>query len=522
MDLLVLGALILVTVAVRLPGVFNRAIWYDEAITLLETAGNAVPQWSESPTPARTQHELMVGSATCAEITAGLAESDVHPPLYYLVLSKWRRLFGASIETARLLSVLSSLASVVLFYLLLRSSGSARPFAPALVYSLSSGAVHYAHEARNYSLALLMLLAGVYLAYLTTQIEPKNRRNLWMSSISIGLFLGLAFQTNYLTVFPVIFVLLWYLFWLPKGRRLESMLAILTAVSISLFAVTTLVGQLGARPKQFQKITSFGEELRKIFDFNFEMLWNPVVGSSGIQVAVIGALIVLAIVSLSYVNVAWKMIDRRLFSLMVGLAIVPSLGVLGLDLVFSKSLGKSSYVFFAGPAVVYLLTLATANQREEETATSDRPISPLTSVASWVLPFFVALQLTGINFDLERTPGFAGSSLRSLARQIEASGRSPVVVIGAGHGRGDPATVVYELDPETPVCVLNPDSDIAALSSELAVFEEIWIVFAKGRVTADTEQLLLENLTSSGGYRAVLHNNRIAHLKRAPGSGRHG
>jgi len=79
-DILVLAVLVLITVVVRVPGVFNRAIWYDEAITLLETAGNAIPTWSARPTPAATQKELLAGSPTLGEVVAGLRETDVHPP----------------------------------------------------------------------------------------------------------------------------------------------------------------------------------------------------------------------------------------------------------------------------------------------------------------------------------------------------------------------------------------------------------------------------------------------------------
>ena len=91
-DLLALAILVLITVAVRLPGVFNRAIWYDEAITLLETAGNAVPTWSALPTPAASQKKLMVGSPSLGEVATGLRETDVHPPVYYGLLSIWRQI----------------------------------------------------------------------------------------------------------------------------------------------------------------------------------------------------------------------------------------------------------------------------------------------------------------------------------------------------------------------------------------------------------------------------------------------
>jgi hypothetical protein len=253
----------------------------------------------------------------------------------------------------------------------------------------------------------------------------------------------------------------------------------------------------------------------KIVDSNFVMLWSPVTSSSGIRWAVIGSVLVLLLLGSAYMKAAWSAIDKRLFTLMAGLAIAPSLGVLALDLLFSKNLGKSSYVLFAGPAIVVLLTLAVGDRSERKVGDTRWSAASLARMVAYIIPFFIGLQLTGINFDLERTPGFAGSTLRSLAARIEASSRSPVVVVGAGHGRGDPATVIYELAPETPVSVVDNDSDLSRLSSELASFDEIWIVFAKGRMTADVEQSLFEVLTKNGEYRVVSRAKRVAHLKKA-------
>ena len=517
-DLLALAILVLITVVVRLPGVFNRAIWYDEAITLLETAGNAAPTWSAQPTPAANQKELLVGSPTLGEVASGLRDTDVHPPVYYGLLSIWRRVAGDSIEAARLFSVFWSTASVILLYLLLHAFGFSRPFWPSLVYSLSSGAVHYGHEARNYSLAMFFVMMATFLAYFLKQINSQRQLKFWIFTVSIAAFCGLAFQTNYLTVFPITAILLWCFVWAPKKKRMYVFPLIILSVVFSLIGFRTLLTQLEARPNQFQKALDFGPELMKIFEGNFAMLWSPVTSSSGIRWTVVGTVVVLLLLSTAYVKAAWNAIDKRLFTLMAGLAVAPSLGLLALDLFFSKSLGKSSYVLFGAPAIVVLLTLAVDDRSQRIDGESRWSAGGLARVVALIIPFFVGLQLTGINFDLERTPEFAGSTLRSLARKIENSARLPVVVIGAGHGRGDPASVIYELEPETEVCVVDNESDLSRLSSELSSFDEIWIVFAKGRTTAAKEQLLFEILTEDGKYRMVFRAKRIAHLKKA----RHG
>jgi len=281
-DLLALAILVLITVVVRIPGVFNRAIWYDESITLLETAGNAVPTWSDLPTPAATQKEMLIGSPSLGEVAAGLRDTDVHPPVYYGLLSIWRRSAGESIEAARLFSVFWSTASVILLYLLVRAFGFVRPFWPAVVYSLSSGAVHYGHEARNYSLALFLVILSSFLAYFLTQIDFKRRIQFWILSVSMAASCGFAFQTNYLSIFPISILLAWCFAWTPKRLKIYVIPTIVLTVIISLAGFGTLQTQLGARPNQFQKAVGFGQELVKIIDSNFEMLWSPVTSSSGI------------------------------------------------------------------------------------------------------------------------------------------------------------------------------------------------------------------------------------------------
>ncbi|MCW8985004.1 MAG: glycosyltransferase family 39 protein [Thermoanaerobaculales bacterium] len=443
-----------------------------------------------------------------------MRETDVHPPVYYGLLSIWRRSGGESIEAARLFSVSWSTASVILLFLLLRASGFYRPFWPSLVYSLSSGAVHYGHEARNYSLALFFVMLAALLSFFLTKIESNRRFQFWILSAFIAVSCGLAFQTNYLTIFPLFVLLLWCFAWVPKNRRLHVIPMIILSLMISLAGYGTLMAQIGARPNQFQKALGFGQELVKIIDANFVILWSPVISSSGIRWTVIGTVLVLVLLSAGYVKAAWSAIDKQLFTLMAGLAIAPSLGVLVLDLLFSKSLGKTSYVLFGGPAVVFLLTLAVGERSVREVGDSHWSAAGLARIVGFVIPFFIGLQLAGINFDLERTPGFAGSTLRSLVEKIEKNDRSPLVVVGAGHGRGDPATVIYELSPETMVCVVDNDSDLSRLSSELAHFNEIWIVFAKGRTTAAVEESLFEVLTNDGGYRALSRAKRVAHLKK--------
>jgi hypothetical protein len=206
--------------------------------------------------------------------------------------------------------------------------------------------------------------------------------------------------------------------------------------------------------------------------------------------------------------------------MMAGLALAPSLGVLALDIAFSKNLGKASYVLFAGPAVSVLLALGAVHRWQCDSNARRWPGPWLDRLGRCALAFFIGLQLTGINFDLERTPEFAGSALRTLTRKLEASTAESVVVIGAGHGRGDPASIIYEMKPDTTVCVIDGETDVDALKSELERYDEIWIVFAKGRMTAAVEEELVSALSADKSYRVLTATKRIAHLRRGLKSSR--
>ncbi len=91
------------------------------------------------------------------------ASSDVHPPLYYLLLHYWIKLCGDSEAGARLLSALFSLLSILMLYALAallfdRATG----LLSALLLSLSLFHIEFAQEARMYTLLAFLSLCSLY------------------------------------------------------------------------------------------------------------------------------------------------------------------------------------------------------------------------------------------------------------------------------------------------------------------------------------------------------------------------
>jgi len=132
--------------AVRLPGLASRPLWYDEAFAVL---------FSSKGPAAMLRGTLAVEGGVAA---------DVHPILYYTLLWLWGRLLGTSPLAVRSLSLLLGLGIVGLGFLLAhRLFGRRTAVAAGLLLALSPFQVHYAQETRMYALLALLLLGATLL-----------------------------------------------------------------------------------------------------------------------------------------------------------------------------------------------------------------------------------------------------------------------------------------------------------------------------------------------------------------------
>ena len=95
--------------------------------------------------------------------TTGLYGED-SPPLYYMAIAGWMRLFGTSEAALRSLSLVASLLALPLVYLIGKEVlDERRGLIAALIFALSPMQVSFAQEARTYAL-LLLPISGALLA----------------------------------------------------------------------------------------------------------------------------------------------------------------------------------------------------------------------------------------------------------------------------------------------------------------------------------------------------------------------
>ena len=89
-----------------------------------------------------------------------------NPPLHYIVLWAWVRMFGNSEFSVRLPSALCALASLVLTYkIALRMFDKRVATLAVLVTSLSAYQLYFAQEARTYALFSTLSLLSIYFFY---------------------------------------------------------------------------------------------------------------------------------------------------------------------------------------------------------------------------------------------------------------------------------------------------------------------------------------------------------------------
>lgn len=100
-------------------------------------------------------------------------EGETNPPGYYTVMHFWIPLFGHSETSLRSFSVLASLASIVLVYLLGRElADETVGLIAALLIALAPAEIWYAQEARTY--ALLQALFALALLGLAKFLSPRR------------------------------------------------------------------------------------------------------------------------------------------------------------------------------------------------------------------------------------------------------------------------------------------------------------------------------------------------------------
>jgi len=192
----------------------NQSLWLDEAIT-----AKVVRQFS------------------LFQIPSLFSPTDFHPPLYYLFMKMWSGIFGMSEIALRFPSVLFSLLTGhILFLIATRYKNERFGLWVAALYLFNPLVIYYAQEARMYALVTFLLTWCLYFALeaggFFPNPSPKNLKEMFngfvrrligkrddkhLAIIFFNLFMVLAIWTFYGSIFFILPLILFL--WLLKKKK---------------------------------------------------------------------------------------------------------------------------------------------------------------------------------------------------------------------------------------------------------------------------------------------------------------
>jgi hypothetical protein len=193
---------------------------------------------------AYTSDEVWSVKVACLDYSSEMEvlKADVHPPIYFQILSVWVRLFGTGERTVRSLSGLFYLLSAFALYGLGRELyGTKSALLSAVLYLTSPLAILSAQFARMYSLLSLLAILSTWL-YLHFSIKPRDSRLLFALYIIVnvlGTFTHIAFF--FLLFSQMVFHLLFYR---RVGIKKFFAVFVLSLVPYSFIWAPILLGQI--------------------------------------------------------------------------------------------------------------------------------------------------------------------------------------------------------------------------------------------------------------------------------------
>ena len=448
--------ILLLAAALRFYGLDSQSLWNDEGTSV-----------------AVAQRDL----ATIARDAA----HDIHPPLYYWLLSGWVRLLGTSEAAVRALSALLGVALVALTYGLGRLLLPRRTaLTAALLAAVNPFQVYYSQEARMY-LLLATVSAGAVLA-----LVHYVRQGSWFCLLALALLEAAGLYTHYSFVFMALVLNLAFALSLRRETRRRLVPWAASQVAVGLIYLPWLpvaVRQVGTWPGPAQ-LTAFLPALADTWRW---LVFGPTVETGRVVVPLLAALaaallgvLVLARRKAGATGKHGRLPHERfplrwpagLLCLWLGLPVV---------LMFALGLYREAYLkFLLVTTPVVSLLLATGLTDNGFAVRGSRfDVSRIAQVVATGL-ILVPTSLSLRNY--YTNPAYARDNYRAIAAYVEAVGRPGDAIVLNAPGQGEVfryyyhgSAPIYPLPESRP---LDPTASGAALA-ELAqpggrVFTVLW------------------------------------------------
>jgi mannosyltransferase len=214
-----LAALLLLAAALRLSTLDLQSFWYDEAYV-----------------PVHTLH------ASLAATLRSVEHRENTPPLWYVLIWGWSRIFGTGEVALRLPSALAGIATVAVAWGIGQQlAGGRTAIAAAALVATNPLLVWYSQEARAYGLFVFLAALAMW-CWLRADAEPTPRRLAAFAASGAA-----ALATHYFAVFLLVPMCLWLLRRRGRWRVVLPAVAAIGAVGVALIPLALAQGGHGTQ-----------------------------------------------------------------------------------------------------------------------------------------------------------------------------------------------------------------------------------------------------------------------------------
>ncbi|MFB2921714.1 glycosyltransferase family 39 protein [Aerosakkonema funiforme] len=483
-------AAIAIGIMLRLLNLGSREFWYDEVLSLVISTGQKIHYQTPPSVPVALSDytpllslpsETGLGDIlqTVRNLLKGIL-SDPHPPLSYLSLHIWLRLFGNSEAAMRSVMALFSVGAIACAYGLGKTLLGHRG-GLLLAALLATNPFYLSHSvnARMYAPLILwtILSAWAMLALITpnsridSQLSPENqpktakKRILWSIVLSVSVAAGML--TQYLFAFWLmtlgIFVLLFdRRQWWQHGLRLGAGVAltlpwVLWGTRQQIRNAAYVVGQVSsstnAALKHLQDITQ---------TLGAHLILGDWVTSLPDAIAIIAGCIAIAVLAACTISL-WRHAHREL-TIALALGILPLSIALTVDILtnkFTVGFGWGRAMSFILPGCLLLLALCLERKPPavDLQTSQDRKNDWRKAAAAGLLLLYLTISIG--DFSLRQRWVF-----HSIANVIAREATTPTLIAINSKAWGHVLRLAYYIPPSSPVMLLSENPDRLADSLE--------------------------------------------------------
>lgn len=194
--LLTFLVIVVTGVLLRLPGI-ERDLWYDEAWGIYHARGTDIlPKLI--PNGQELTSDLFHRDGGWRESLLAIGHAEWIPPLYYLLLRLWIKLWGESNSVFRALSLIAGMLTICAVFLLGRAIWNEKVgLAAASILAILPIHIQYSQEVRAYALAVLFATLASWAFWRACKHLGHFKE--WRYWLFYVLFATLSLYTHYFT-----------------------------------------------------------------------------------------------------------------------------------------------------------------------------------------------------------------------------------------------------------------------------------------------------------------------------------